>query len=211
MPYSDGTRRIQQLLNAQYGTNLDQDGYWGPATEKVILAILEGDGVEKDDPPKIGVDVLEYPRIDLEWRTQFDSDYCNNRLIPGGDTIRASGCLASCCAMILGTTVPEFVEEMNDYDGFDTRSRITWSAVQRAYGKQRYREIGLEKALEHLKEGTPVILHFPRGHFVVAIGLEDENHFRVLDPGSGMGNGNTMDNAKTIISFDSVDRHDVLL
>ncbi len=217
MPYSKQMEQIQRMLNLNFGQSVDEDGFIGPSTEGAILDVLmQNRPITKIGPPAEAVgppdtDLSEDSPISLEWRSQFDDAYKADLLRPGGDTIQRSGCYATCMAMILDRSVPDIVSELNTRNAFyKETSLIDWTVLTEIGGRACLQNVGFDIGLEYLEKGTPIILHFPRGHFVVAIGLEDESHFRVLDPGSGMGNGNEMDNEKTIIPFDEVDRIDVL-
>ena len=216
MPYDARVEKLQRILVKKFGEKIDVDGLWGNNTQQALLRNVEPiiDPLESDiygigeEDNVLG----PFPKIDIEWKTQFDDAYKADLLRPGGRTIQHSGCYVACMAMCLDTTVPAIVAELNERNGFyKETSMIDWNVIKEMGGKRCLQNVGFDRGLEYLQSGNPIILHFPRGHFVVAIGLADESHFRVLDPGSGMGNGNTMDNQKTIIHFDEVDRVDVLV
>ena len=209
MPFDPKVKKIQEYC-IERGHAIDADGFWGPNSATAVLAVLDEEyGLGDSDEKNV---LGPFPKIDLEWRTQFDEVYRQDLLRPGGDTIQKSGCYVACMAMCLDTTVPDIVAELNERNGFwkDT-SLIDWNVIKHMKGKRCLQDIGFDRGLEYLQSGNPIILHYPRGHFTVCIGLADESHFRVLDPGSGMGNGNTMDNQKTIVSFAEVDRIDALV
>ena len=221
MPYNEQTRRIQELLATRFDKEVDVDGYFGPGTAGAILSVLEDVAGESGEVTGAAVDATNVARLrGYSWRPQFDGRYKAIEIVPGGDTIGRSGCLTSCIAMAVDDHVPDVVAVIRELGGYDENSILTakgWEIVEERYSVTHKRDIGLESGLAHLRAGTPLILHYPkghrlypRGHFTVAIGVEDGNAFRVLDPGKGAGNGNEIKNEFTVMPFGEVARIDVL-
>lgn len=101
------------------------------------------------------------------------------------DTIGNSGCAITSCAMVINYLKGKNITplSLNSSSYLDSSNGAKWGSIASAY---YLTDSGYftdtTTAIDYLKRGYPVIVHITKGHYLVAVGYEN-NKFMVVDSG----------------------------